>query len=389
MTTHVAPFPDDSERQLLKRFQQVLRRGVGRGPLRVSCIQPRQVVPFGRHVPDQDTLQQRQHPQPDQRLADQARGMLLRLHRRQRKGASFQPTHVPLDKILAAAGRQRLPQVQLGVGLGGGIYPPAQPAHGRLDHRLVDAGCHADLPLLPHGCRPAAIVAQRPRAHVVFIAHAQQSLNLIPSQDGVDRLLQRGQLDQSSLLPPPIVQGGHCGLRLARPGAKPRLPCLGQLSRAYHQPPFGTADRFPSDHSRERLQPLVTLGDQLPRAVRALTDNWGQRLVPRPNRGQVLSQCRRQQLDLRWRWCYPAARARAAGHIHAAGVEPTRLQRRPSGHRYSRPPGPPPSGRTAIQGRTHCPVQPRRVWFGQSTVAQHRLKPTRGNWVGKCLSSRD
>ena len=91
MTTHVTPFPDDGQRQLLKSFQKVLGRGVGRGPLRVPRIWPGQLGPFCCQVLAHAKLQQRQHRQPDQQQADQARGMviLLQINRRQRQGAAL------------------------------------------------------------------------------------------------------------------------------------------------------------------------------------------------------------------------------------------------------------------------------------------------------------
>jgi hypothetical protein len=91
MTTYVTPFSDDGQRQLLKSFQKVLGRGVGRGPLRVPCIWPRQLGPFCCQVLAHDKLQQRQHRQPNQQQADQVRGMVIRfqINRRQRQGEAL------------------------------------------------------------------------------------------------------------------------------------------------------------------------------------------------------------------------------------------------------------------------------------------------------------
>jgi hypothetical protein len=64
MTTHVTLFPDDGQRQLLKSFQKVLGRGVGRGPLRVPCVWPRQLGPFCCQALAHDKLQQRRPDSP-------------------------------------------------------------------------------------------------------------------------------------------------------------------------------------------------------------------------------------------------------------------------------------------------------------------------------------
>src|SRR5262245_52067002 len=303
MTPLPAAFPDDRQRQALKRLQQAFCRGVRGRPLRVADIQPLQRCLGPGQALAHLKLEQGQDPQPNGQQADQAGGVVIafQIHRRQRQGPTFQTAHRPLDQILVAVRQDGLLQGELRTGLGGHIDPPAQVAYRRGHGFLVEADGHLALPLQANCGDLAAMAPPGAFRVAVRIPDMQQALDPIARQNGVYRLSQRPRVGPSSPAPTVGIQRRDRCLRLSQPAVQSPLPRLGQLDRADHQAAFLPVIPVAREFGGHRFHPLKPFRDQLGGAIRRGAVEQAQRLLPRPHWRQVVRQGRRGQLAFRQR----------------------------------------------------------------------------------------
>lgn len=180
----------------LKRLQGGLgRRMVGRWFRMASrqschrCFGVSQVLACGE-------LQQGQDPQSKRPPANEARYSLITLpiHGRKRQRFAFQPAKPTLDQVFFARRQDGLLKRQLLFGWIGGRHAPAQAVYRLLRRRVIHFPAHAQCSFTAYSRRAVPVGTYPAFFHLFFDRHCEHAGGPVLCEDGVDGLLQRGDV---------------------------------------------------------------------------------------------------------------------------------------------------------------------------------------------------